>query len=88
MIRRDSVDQQITPIGRAEYLHIPNKTTQGRASQFFFDRQITPTISIWEVPENSTDQIIYDRFVRIQDIDASVDNADIPFRFLPCSTRG
>ena len=88
VIRRDSVDQQITPIGRAEYLHIPNKTTQGRASQFFFDRQITPTISIWEVPENSTDQIIYDRFVRIQDIDASVDNADIPFRFLPCLVSG
>ena len=78
VIRRDSVDQQISPIGRAEYLHIPNKTSQGRASQFFFDRQITPTISIWQVPENSTDQIIYDRFIRIQDIDASVDNADIP----------
>ena len=88
VIRRDSVDQQISPIGRAEYLHIPNKTSQGRASQFFFDRQITPTISIWQVPENSTDQIIYDRFIRIQDIDASVDNADIPFRFLPCLVSG
>ena len=88
VIRRDSVDQQISPIGRAEYLHIPNKTSQGRASQFFFDRQITPTISIWQVPENSTDQIIYDRFIRIQDVDASVDNADIPFRFLPCLVSG
>jgi hypothetical protein len=88
VIRRDGVDQQISAIGRAEYLHIPNKTTQGRASQFFFDRQITPTISVWEVPENSTDQLVYDRFVRIQDLDASVDDPDIPFRFLPCLVSG
>ena len=77
-----------TPIGQAEYLHIPNKTTQGRASQFFFDRQITPTITIWQVPENSTDQLIYDRFIRIQDVDSAIDNADIPFRFLNCLVSG
>jgi hypothetical protein len=88
VIRRDSVDQQISPIGRAEYLHIPKKTTQGRASQYFFDRQITPTISIWEVPENSTDQLVYNRFVRIQDMDAATNTSDIPFRFLPCLTSG
>ena len=88
VIRRDSVDQQISAIGRAEYLHIPNKTTQGRASQFFFDRQITPTVTVWAVPENSTDQLVYDRFIRIQDLDASVDNPDIPFRFLPCLVSG
>jgi len=88
VIRRDSVDQQISMIGRAEYLHIPNKTTQGRASQFFFDRQITPTVTIWAVPENSTDQLVYDRFIRIQDLDASADNSDIPFRFLPCLVSG
>jgi|TARA_R100001530_G_scaffold127304_1_gene96484 hypothetical protein len=88
VIRRDSVDQQISAIGRAEYLHIPNKTTQGRASQFFFDRQITPTVTIWQVPENSTDQLIYNRFIRIQDLDTSVNDPDIPFRFLPCLVSG
>ena len=88
VIRRDDVDQQISPIGRAEYLHIPNKTTQGRASQYFFDRQISPTITIWQVPENSTDQLVYNRFVRIQDVDSAVNNADIPFRFLPCLVSG
>lgn len=88
VIRRDSTDQIISPIGRTEYLHIPNKTSQGRASQYFFDRQITPTITIWEVPENSTDQLIYNRFIRIQDIDAAVNTSDIPFRFLPCLVSG
>ena len=88
VIRRDSTDQIISPVGRAEYLHIPNKTSQGRASQYFFDRQITPTITIWEVPENSTDQLVYNRFIRIQDIDAAVNTSDIPFRFLPCLVSG
>lgn len=88
VVRRDSVDQQISPIGRAQYLHIPNKTTQGRASQYLFDRQITPTITVWEVPENSTDQLVYNRFIRIQDVDSAVNTADIPFRFLACLVSG
>ena len=86
--RRAGTDQQITAIGQAEYLHIPNKTTQGRASQFFFNRQITPTITIFQAPENSTDQLIYDRQIRIQDIDAATETADIPFRFLNCLVAG
>tara|TARA_R100001132_G_scaffold27304_1_gene32118 strand:+ start:358 stop:1260 length:903 start_codon:yes stop_codon:yes gene_type:complete len=86
--RRDNVDQSIDPIARASYLNIPNKNTQGRTSQFYFNRLITPTITIFQAPENSTDQIVYNRFVRIQDIDAAVDDADIPFRFLPCLTSG
>ena len=31
---------------------------------------------------------MYNRFVRIQDVDSSVNNADIPFRFLPCLISG
>ena len=88
VIRRSNTDQSITSIGRTEYLNIPNKTTQGRASQYFFDRQITPIITIWQVPENSTDQLLYDRFIRIQDIDAATNDADVPFRFFPCLVSG
>jgi hypothetical protein len=88
VIRRNSTDQSISKIGRTEYLNIPTKTSQGRASQFFFDKQISPRITIWQVPENSTDQLIYDRFIRIEDIDSAVDDADVPFRFLPCMVSG
>ena len=88
VIRRDSEDIAITRVGRQDYLSIPKKTTQGRPTQFYVDRQITPTINIWPAPENSTDQIIYYRVKRIEDADAAVDNADIPFRFLPCLIAG
>ena len=48
----------------------------------------TITITVWPSPENSTDQLIYYRVRRIQDADAGVNTADIPFRFLPCLTAG
>jgi hypothetical protein len=88
VIRRDSEDVAITRISRQDYLSIPKKTTQGRPTQFYVDRQITPVLNIWPAPENSTDQIIYYRVKKIEDADAAVDNADVPFRFLPCLIAG
>ena len=67
---------------------IANKSTTGRPTQFYVDRQITPIVKIWPAPENSTDIFIYDRLVRIDDADASVNTLDIPFRFYPCLTAG
>jgi|TARA_R110000772_G_scaffold3985_1_gene14183 hypothetical protein len=87
-IRRSGSDLGITRIGRSDYAGISNKTTQGRPSQFYVNRQITPTITLWAVPENSTDQLIYYRVKRIQDTDEGVNDADVPFRFLPCLTAG
>jgi hypothetical protein len=88
VVRRDSEDITMSRISRSQYLTTPKKTTQGRPTQFYVNRQITPTITIWPVPENSTDSLIYYRIKRIQDADASVDTADIPFRFLPCLVAG
>ena len=88
VIRRSSEDIGMTRISRQEYLSIPTKTTQGRPTQFYINRQITPTLTIWPVPENSTDALIYYRVRRIEDADAATNNPDIPFRFLPCLISG
>jgi hypothetical protein len=88
VVRRDGEDITMSRMSRSQYLTTPTKTTQGRPTQFYVDRQITPTITVWPVPENSTDSLIYYRIKRIQDADASVDTADIPFRFLPCLVAG
>ena len=61
---------------------------QGRPSQFWFDRQISPVINLWAVPENSTDQIIYYYVQRIEDADTLVNTTDMPFRFYPCMVAG
>ena len=44
-LRRDGTDYEVERISRGEYATLPNKTTQGRPSQFYFDRQITPVAS-------------------------------------------
>jgi len=88
IVRRSGSDVGISRISRGDYIDTPDKTTQGRPSQFYIDRQITPTMTLWPAPENSTDQLIYYRVKRLQDADTGVNTADIPFRFLPCLTAG
>ena len=87
-LRRNSTDFEITRISRGEYLTVPNKTTQGRPSQYYFDRQIAPIINLWATPENSTDQLIYYYVQRIEDADTLVNTTDMPFRFYPCMVAG
>ena len=88
VLRRDNTDYTVQRISRGEYATLPNKTTQGRPSQFYFDRQIAPILNLWAVPENSTDQIIYYYVRRIEDADALVNTTDMPFRFYPCMVAG
>ena len=88
VLRRSGEDIGVTRVRRQEYLTTPTKTTQGRPTQVYIDRQITPTLTVWPTPENSTDSLIYYRVKRIEDADAATNNPDIPFRFLPCLVAG
>tara|TARA_R100000935_G_scaffold18156_1_gene35191 strand:+ start:1680 stop:2345 length:666 start_codon:yes stop_codon:yes gene_type:complete len=88
VLRRSNTDFEIERISRGEYATLPNKTTQGRPSQFWFNRQIEPVINLWAVPENSTDQLIYYYVQRIEDADTLVNTTDMPFRFYPCMVAG
>ena len=88
VLRRGYTDYEVERISRGDYVTLPNKTTQGRPSQFWFDRQISPVINLWAVPENSTDQIIYYYVQRIEDADTLVNTTDMPFRFYPCMVAG
>ena len=75
-------------MSRGEYLTLPNKTSTGRPSQYFFDRQTLPQITLWATPDSSTDTLVYYYIKRIQDVDTLVNTADAPFRFLPCMVSG
>ena len=88
VIRRSGNDITIERIGRSEYLQIPSKTTTGRPTQFFLDKQITPVIKLWQTPQNSTDILIYDRLVRMDDADAAQNDMGVPFRFFPAFAAG
>lgn len=87
-LRRDGTDIDMARISRSDYLNFPNKADQGRPSQFFFDRQISPEINLFQTPENSTDQLVYYYVRRIEDAGALTNTTGVPFRFFPCMVAG
>jgi len=80
VLRRDGTDTPVEIMSRAEWLNIPDKDTQGRPDRFFADKQRDDvTLYFWTVPENSTDQIIYNALLRYEDADQAAQTADIPY---------
>jgi len=88
VLRRDGTDYEMERLSRGDYFDFPNKTDQGRPSQFYFDRQIQPVINLWQTPENSTDQLVYYYVRRIEDADTLQNTTAVPFRFYPCMVAG
>jgi hypothetical protein len=88
VVRRDGTDYSLARLSRDDYITIPNKTTDGRPNQFFLDRQVTPSLKLWPVPDNSTDVVYYNALTRMDDADTYINNMDMPFRFYPCLAAG
>ena len=87
-LRRDNTDYSMYRLSQDEWLSLPNKNTQARPIQFYVDRQIIPILRVWFKPDNSTDIIVYDRLVRVEDAGAFTNTADLPFRFLEPMVAG
>jgi len=88
VVTRSSTDFSLTRVSRDDDLNIPNKATTGRPTQFFLDRQVTPSLRLWPTPENSTDVVVYNALTRIDDADTAINTLDVPFRFYPCLAAG
>jgi hypothetical protein len=88
VVRRDGTDYSLDRISRDDFLTIPDKSMQARVMQFYVDRQITPTLKVWPTPDNSTDQIIFDRLVRMDDAATQANTLQVPFRFYPALAAG
>jgi len=90
VLNRDDTDIQLTRISPEEYLLIPNKTQTGRPMQYSIRRgRDNPVMSVWPIPENSTDILKMEIFSELQDVNKSaIQNADLPKRFLPALTCG
>jgi hypothetical protein len=76
-----STDTIINRITLQEYNQLPNKTSSGKPSQFMIDRQYTPVIYLWQVPNTSTYSIVYWALNQQEDVNASNQDADIPYRW-------
>ena len=87
--RRDSADISMTRISAEEYLKIPDKTTTGRPLQYATMKgREAISLFVWPTPENSTDIVRMHTVRRFFDFDQSIDDADVPYRFLPALSMG
>ena len=82
-------DVSLTKIDRSTYAGLPNKGQTGTPSQYYVDRQITPTITLYQTPDlNTYTYLKYYTIQRIEDTGAYSNTPDVPFRFLPCLISG
>ena len=88
-ITSSTQDVSLTKIDRSAYAALPNKGQTGQPSQYYVDRQITPTISLYLAPDTVTYTFLkYYYIQRIQDAGSYTNQADLPYRFLPCMVSG
>jgi hypothetical protein len=77
------IDRIILPISRTEYASYPNKTQQGFPTVAWFDRLLSPTITIWPVPDGTQTSLKYYRLIQIQDANMNgTQQLDIPYYYL------
>tara|TARA_R100000656_G_scaffold121378_1_gene96309 strand:+ start:5167 stop:5850 length:684 start_codon:yes stop_codon:yes gene_type:complete len=76
-----SSDQIVNRVAISDYNQLPDKTTSGVSSQYMLDRQYTPTMTVWPVPDNANDSIRYYGVFQIEDVTASYQDADVPYRW-------
>lgn len=88
-VNSENSDIQMTRLSRSEYSAIPNKSTQGQPLQFFVDKQISPTISVYPTPDETSKYTIHlNVLTRMDDVDAATNTLQMPFRFYPCLAAG
>ena len=89
--RNNNIDTPLTKINRSTYQALSNKTSTGQPTQYFVQRFIDKiTITLYLTPGTSEAGkfINYYYVKRIQDAGDYTNDADVPYRFVPCMIAG
>jgi len=83
------IDRIIMPISRTEYASYPNKQQQGFPTTYWFDRLLSPTITLWPVPDGSETSLVYYCVKQLQDAAfTSGQTLNIPYLWLEAFAYG
>lgn len=84
------IDKLIWPLSQTEYAAISNKNSQGTPTTFWFNRTISPTITLYLTPDgNGPYTIYYYRVRQIQDATLpSGVNVEVPYLWLDALVAG
>ena len=84
-------DSSLTKIDRSTYQSLANKLNKAQPTQYYVQRFIdNTTISFYPTPDATAaaNHITMYYIKRIQDVGGYSNNADVPYRFVPCMTSG
>lgn len=73
---------------RLENMYIPDKSRQGRPTQFFVDRQLRSYIEFWPVPDTTSRSALVDFVSHIESVTSSMREANVPQRFYGAMVDG
>jgi len=84
-----AINRLILPISRTEYASYPNKQQQGFPTTYWFDRLLSPNVTLWPVPDGNEVSFSYYRVRQIQDSNlTSGQTVEIPYYFLEAFAYG
>ena len=89
--RNSNVDTPLRKINRSAYQALSNKTSTGQPTQYFVQRfidKITITLYLTPGSDQAGKFINYYYVKRIQDAGDYTNDADVPYRFVPCMITG
>lgn len=77
-------DRPVPRLNRDDYLALPNRQVTGVPLQYWFDRKLSPTISLWYAPDEaaSIGLIQYYRQRQVADVGALTETLEIPPRWM------
>jgi hypothetical protein len=84
-----AINRLILPISRSEYASYPNPQQQGFPTTYWFDRLLSPNVTLWPVPDGSESAFKYYRVRQIQDSNfTGGQQVEIPYYFLEAFAYG
>jgi len=86
-----NVDTPLTKINRSTYQALSNKTSTGQPTQYFVQRlidRVTVTLYLTPGSDEAGKFLNYYYVKRIQDAGDYTNDADVPYRFVPCMVAG
>lgn len=87
-LRTSGADMVLSRVSWDQSMYTSDKDQAGRPIQYKFDRQITPKLVLWPVPDSSSYSLQVDVFKYIQDAGAYFNVIGAPRRFLPAMVAG
>ncbi len=83
-VMEDAREITLYKMSRDTYTSIPSKGFSGRPTEYLFDKQITPKITVYPVPNDVFAHLVVTRHRHVQDVGSLQNKLEIPERWFEC----